>query len=73
VLCQYNISRDNLSEGCRITPGKTAPTITALEAPNWVAVSSMVHKKDIANVMDELQAKGATDILTLDIANTRVG
>jgi ATP phosphoribosyltransferase len=33
----------------------------------------MVHKKDIANVMDELQAKGATDILTLDIANTRVG
>jgi ATP phosphoribosyltransferase len=31
----------------------------------------MVEKKQIAIVMDELTAVGATDILVLDIANTR--
>jgi len=36
-----------------------------------MAVSSMVEKKKIATVMDELTAMGATDILVLNIANTR--
>jgi ATP phosphoribosyltransferase len=31
----------------------------------------MVEKKHIATVMDDLTAVGATDILVLDIANTR--
>jgi ATP phosphoribosyltransferase len=33
----------------------------------------MVEKKSIANVMDELIGKGATDILVLNIANSRTG
>jgi len=33
----------------------------------------MVEKKEIANVMDELIRKGATDILVLNIANSRTG
>jgi ATP phosphoribosyltransferase-like protein len=36
-----------------------------------MAVSSMVEKKKIATAMDELTAMGATDILVLNIANTR--
>ena len=55
----------------KITPGKRAPTITALEEADWVAVSSMVEKKEVARVMDELTAVGATDLLVLDIANSR--
>jgi ATP phosphoribosyltransferase len=31
----------------------------------------MVEKKQIATVMDELTVVGATDILVLEIANTR--
>lgn len=50
-----------------------APTITALEDPDWVAVSSMVEKRTIATVMDDLTAAGATDILVLQIANSRTG
>ncbi|EXJ79206.1 ATP phosphoribosyltransferase [Capronia epimyces CBS 606.96] len=73
VLCQYNVPREKLAEATHITPGKRAPTITALEEPDWVAVSSMVEKKNIATVMDELTAVGATDILVLDIANSRTG
>lgn len=71
VLCQYNVERKLLDEATKITPGKRAPTITALEDEAWVAISSMVEKKQIATVMDELTAAGAIDILTLDIANAR--
>lgn len=73
VLCHYNIPREKLATACKITPGKRAPTVTALEEPGWVAVSSMVEKKTIATVMDELTAVGATDILVLNIANSRTG
>jgi ATP phosphoribosyltransferase-like protein len=50
-----------------------APTITALEDADWVAVSSMVEKRTIATVMDDLTAAGARDILVLQIANSRTG
>ncbi|KXH28545.1 ATP phosphoribosyltransferase [Colletotrichum salicis] len=71
VLCQYNIERSRLSDAKSITPGKRAPTITALDEEGWVAVSSMVEKKKIALVMDDLTRVGAQDILVLDIHNTR--
>ncbi|CAG8927695.1 unnamed protein product [Penicillium salamii] len=71
VLCQYNIPRAQLPVASKITPGKRAPTITALEEENWVAVSSMVEKKRVATVMDELTKVGATDILVMNIANSR--
>ncbi|KAM5471150.1 ATP phosphoribosyltransferase (ATP-PRTase) (ATP-PRT) [Microsporum audouinii] len=71
VLCQYNIPRSILPKACTITPGKRAPTITALEEEGWVAVSAMVEKKQIATVMDDLSATGATDILVVGIANSR--
>jgi ATP phosphoribosyltransferase len=71
ILCQYNIPRSKLAEASKITPGKRAPTVTALDEPDWVAVSSMVEKQNIAPVMDELTAVGATDILVLGIENSR--
>lgn len=73
VLCQYNIQRSKLAAATKITPGRRAPTINALEEEGWVAVSSMVEKKQIAPVMDQLTEVGATDILVLAIANTRAG
>ncbi len=73
VLCQYNIQREKLASATKITPGQRAPTINALEEEGWVAVSSMVEKKKIAIVMDELTEVGASDILVLDIVNTRAG
>lgn len=54
VLCTYNVARANLNKCKDITPGKRAPTVTSLEsAADWVAISVMVEKKKIANVMDE--------------------
>jgi ATP phosphoribosyltransferase len=71
ILCQYNVKRSSLASATKITPGNRAPTINALEEDGWVAVSSMVEKKKIATVMDDLTEVGATDILVLEIANTR--
>lgn len=71
VLCQYNVERKNLDAVTKVTPGRRAATINALEEDGWVAVSSMVEKKKIATVMDELASLGAEDILVLGILNTR--
>ncbi|WBW74090.1 ATP phosphoribosyltransferase [Schizosaccharomyces osmophilus] len=71
VLVNYNVARDHLTDVLKITPGKRAPTITALDEPNWVAVSSMVLKKNVAKVMDELSQNQAADILVLSIDNSR--
>lgn len=73
MLCQYNVERTVLDAAKEITPGKRAPTITTLDQEGWVAVSSMVEKKLIATTMDRLVVVGATDILVLNIANSRTG
>lgn len=71
VLLNYNIPRSMLSEVVKITPGKRAPTVSPLEGEDWVAVSSMVERKNAAHVMDQLENKGASDILMFNIINSR--
>ncbi|EEB94860.1 hypothetical protein MPER_06262, partial [Moniliophthora perniciosa FA553] len=72
AICQYNIPRGKLSLATNITPGRRAPTVSALEEEGWVAVSSMVEKNRIAEIMDELDKIGAQDILTFHLDNCRI-
>lgn len=72
VLCQYNIPRAKLVECTAIAPGRRAPTISPLEENEWVAVSVMVERKNVATVMDRLVAAGAEDVLLLKLDNCRV-
>ncbi|KAF5094026.1 hypothetical protein D0Z03_002212 [Geotrichum reessii] len=72
VLCTYNAPRANLEKLLSITPGRRAPTITSLDEEDWVAVSSMVERKNHAAVMDQLTAAGASDIIIFQISNCRV-
>ncbi|KAG8941671.1 ATP phosphoribosyltransferase (ATP-PRTase) (ATP-PRT), partial [Tulasnella sp. 419] len=37
VICQYNMPRTGLDVAIKITPGRRAPTITALDNGAWVA------------------------------------
>ncbi|KAL8756622.1 MAG: hypothetical protein Q9199_002809 [Rusavskia elegans] len=71
VTCTYNVPRKLLPTVTKITPGKRAPTVTALDEPDWVAVNVMVEKVKIATVMDDLASCGAEDILVGNIANSR--
>ena len=57
VLCNYNIRRDMVPEATKVTPGRRAPTVSPLDDPEWVAVSSMVLKAQVADVMDRLQVR----------------
>lgn len=81
VYITYNASRSILKEVLKITPGRKAATISALESTNhgdadeetdWIAVNAMVEKSQIGNIMDELKNVGATDIIVFEISNCRV-
>jgi len=71
VLVNYNVPRSLLPEVIKVTPGKRAPTVSPLEGEDWVAVSSMVERKNLARVMDQLEDHRASDILVLNIINSR--
>ena len=72
VVCQYNIRRERLHDATTITPGRRAPTISPLEDESWAAVSAMVEKSKVANIMDNLVKIGAEDILIFNLDNCRV-
>lgn len=72
VLCQYNAKRDDLPVLLKITPGRRAATVSPLEDNTWAAISTMVEKSRIAEVMDQLTKNGAEDILVTHLANCRV-
>ncbi|KAH9860663.1 ATP phosphoribosyltransferase (ATP-PRTase) (ATP-PRT) [Plenodomus biglobosus] len=73
VLCTYNIERSHLDAARKITPGRRAPTVNALEADGWLAVQAMVLRKDIAVAMDKLTEIGASDLIVTKIENSRTG
>ena len=73
VMVSYNCPPDPavLEAVTKITPGKRSPTITAL-TDGGHAISSLVKKKEIVKVMDDLHNAGAQDILVFDLANSRM-
>jgi ATP phosphoribosyltransferase len=72
VLMIYNVHVDNLAAAVAITPGKRSPTITALDDGQCKSVSSLVLAKESNAIMDRLHEVGATDILVMNISNSRM-
>jgi ATP phosphoribosyltransferase len=72
VMIMYNIPNELMDAAIKITPGKKSPTITNLACGNNKAVSSLVRKKEVSDKMDALQEAGATDILVLELKNSRM-
>ena len=72
VLIMYNISNSLLQDVLKITPGKRSATVTSLDDGESKAVSSLVLTKNVNEVMDELKKIGATDILVMEIKNSRM-
>ena len=71
-LLEYNIPRTKLAEAEKITPGYNSPTINSLEDPAWCAVRVMVPSGKVIEVMEQLEALGASAILETQIANCRL-
>ncbi|MGD9719697.1 MAG: ATP phosphoribosyltransferase [Pirellulales bacterium] len=71
-LLEYNVPRAKLPVAEKITPGFNSPTISALEDPDWCAVRVMVRRSEVIEVMERLEAIGATAILDTQITNCRL-
>jgi ATP phosphoribosyltransferase len=71
-LLEYNIPRDRLAEAEQITPGFKSPTVNSLEDPAWCAVRVMVRQREVIDVMERLEALGASAILETKINNCRL-
>jgi ATP phosphoribosyltransferase len=71
-MLEYNIKKSLLKKAEGITPGFEAPTVSDLDEAGWCAVKVMVEKKSVIDVMDRLEALGATAILETGINNCRL-
>ncbi len=71
-LLEYNIPRAQLAAAEAITPGFKSPTVNALEDSDWCAVRAMVKRKNAIDIMERLEALGASAILETAIGNCRL-
>lgn len=71
-MLEYNIKECILKEAEKITPGFNSPTVSRLDQDDWCAVKVMVKKNDVVQVMDRLEAIGATAIIETEIVNCRL-
>ena len=71
-LLEYNIPRTKLSLAESITPGFNSPTVSALEDADWCSVRVMVRSKEVIEVMERLEAIGASAILETTIGTCRL-
>ena len=71
-LLEYNVPRAKLPDAERITPGFNSPTVSALEDPQWCAVRVMVKRDEVIDIMERLEALGASAILETRITNCRL-
>jgi ATP phosphoribosyltransferase len=71
-LLEYNVPRAKLSAAEKITPGFNSPTVSSLEDPAWCAVRVMVRRSEVIEIMEQLEALGASAILETQITNCRL-
>ncbi|HUY89435.1 MAG TPA: ATP phosphoribosyltransferase [Pirellulales bacterium] len=71
-LLEYNVPRAKLAEAERITPGFNSPTVSSLEDPAWCAIRVMVKRSQVIEIMERLEALGASAILETQITNCRL-
>ena len=63
----FNVTRERLAGITAILPTKGSPTVMDLATPGTVAVHALVPAADIWSLLPELEARGASSILTLPV------
>ncbi len=72
VLMDYDIRKELVEDAAALTPGLESPTVSPLRDSDWVAVRSMVPKRETNRIMDELYDLGARAILVSSIHACRI-
>ncbi|AWH92079.1 ATP phosphoribosyltransferase [Dietzia lutea] len=73
MMLDYDCPKDIFDSVSAITPGIESPTVSPMADPAWVAVRSMVPRKKVNAIMDELAEAGAKAIIATDIRSCRMG
>ena len=72
VLIDYVCRTEVVDRACELTPGRESPTLSPLAKDGWVAVRSLVERRGIQRLMDELMKIGAEAILVTKLEACRV-
>ena len=72
VMMDYDIRKELVEQAAALTPGLESPTVSPLRDSDWVAVRSMVPKRETNRIMDELYDLGARAILVSSIHACRI-
>ncbi|HWC79283.1 MAG TPA: ATP phosphoribosyltransferase [Pseudonocardiaceae bacterium] len=72
LMLDYDCPQELLDQAVATTPGVESPTVAPLANPGWVAVRSMVPRRQANQLMDELAALGAKAVLASDIRSCRL-
>ncbi len=72
VMMDYDVHAEHLEDAVKLTPGMEGPTVSPLHREGWVAVRSMVRRKEAQRIMDDLWQLGARAILVTDIYACRL-
>ncbi|MFC1411447.1 ATP phosphoribosyltransferase [Streptacidiphilus sp. N1-12] len=72
VMMDYDIRAERVADAVGLTPGLESPTVSPLHSEGWVAVRSMVLRKEAQRIMDDLWAIGARAILVTNIHACRL-
>ncbi|MBW0117773.1 ATP phosphoribosyltransferase [Pseudonocardia abyssalis] len=71
LMLDYDCRNELLDRAKKISPGLQAPTVSPLTEAGWSAVRSMVVKREVNRVMDQLAELGARAILASEIRSCR--
>lgn len=71
LMVDYDCPDTALTAAKAIAPGMQAPTVSQLQEEGWWGVRTMVLKRDVNRIMDELALLGARAILTSEIRSCR--
>ncbi len=67
VILKMNIPTDRLTEVTAFLPSLQSPTVNRLTDPAWLAVESVVDRKQVRDLIPRLKGAGAVGILEYDL------
>ncbi|MEO5352199.1 MAG: ATP phosphoribosyltransferase [Magnetococcus sp. XQGC-1] len=67
VILKMNIPTNRLEEVVTFLPSLQSPTVSQLSDPNWLAVESVVDRKQVRYLIPRLKGAGAVGILEYDL------
>ena len=68
VLLSMNVPKDRLEEVIDALPAMKRPTVNKLHDSHYLEISTVVEKSNVNLLLPELKARGAEDILELEIS-----